>query len=138
MKKPSLSPRTTTLSVRLEPRTRFALELLARRRRSTITAVLEAAIDRIISDPEEGLFDTPAGERGKPENIVDKVWDTDDADRLVKLSMYFPRLLTFEQERLVKMIRENPRLWPAKGGPNFKAIREEWDDLRTEYLSPGG
>jgi len=80
----------------------------------------------------------PNGEGGKPESIMDRVWDPDDADRLVKLSMYFPRLLSFEEEKLMKAVRENPRLWPAKGGPNFRAIRDEWDDLKTEYLSRGG
>ena len=129
--------RTTTVSIRLKPRTRYALELLARKRHHSLTSVIEWALDRTINDPVEGLFDTPTGERGKPESIVDKVWDPDEADRLVKLSMYFPRLMSFEEEKLIEAIRENSRLWSAKDGPNFKAIRDQWPKLKSEYLTEG-
>jgi hypothetical protein len=136
MKKPphGSSSRTNTLSVRLQPRTRYALELLARRRHTTITGVLEAAIQRVIADPDEGLFDPPAGPRGKPESILEKVLDPVEADRLVKLAMNNPSLMNYDEERLWKTIRENSSLWIVKDRPDFKAIRERWPALSKQHF----
>ena len=127
------SRRTNTLSVRLHPRTRYALELLARQRRATVTSVLEAAIDRLVADPAEGLFEDD--KQGKRQSVLEHVWDTDEADRLVKLAMNYPNLLTYDEERAWKAIREEPSFWLGKERrPNFKAIRDRWSAIRRQYL----
>ena len=122
---------TIPISLRLSPRTYFGLTLLARKRHTTLTAAVELAVTRAIADEVDGLVER----RGKETvNILDQTWDTDEADRLVKLAMAYPALLRFDEDRLWKAIVENAAFWIAKGRPNFVAIRDRWPALKAHYL----
>ncbi len=70
-----------------------------------------------------------------------KLWDVDDADRFAKLALSYPDLLTHEEQKRWKLIRENGYLW--KGNRRnagrkwtwqveedslcFDRLREYWD-----------
>jgi hypothetical protein len=42
------------------------------------------------------------------------LWDLDEADRIVRLAMTYPDLLTHEEQMVWKLIRENGSLWKGK------------------------
>ena len=54
-KKSAGPSRTVAVSLRLSPRIHFGLDLLARKRHTTLTSVVEWAVSRAISDETEGL-----------------------------------------------------------------------------------
>ena len=132
-KKRDPAAKSTVVTVRLDPRMRYGLDLLARKRLRTMTSVIEWALSRAIEDKENGLFGPPSNDpSGKPQNLLDEVWDPDESDRFVKLALREPRLLRFEEEQLWKAIRENSEFWRG-GKPNYPAIRQRWDKLKSEF-----
>jgi len=95
--------RTETVTIRLDPKLRYLTELAARRQRRTVSSFIEWAIEHAL--PAVRL------EEGPPE-VTDLdlasviLWDPDEADRLAKLALYYPGLLTYEEEVLWKLIQE--------------------------------
>lgn len=133
MKKQAESARKSTVfTLRLEPKLRFALDLLARKRHRTMTSVIEWALHKAIEDQDSGLFIRNALD-DSTKNILDDVWDTEPADRFIKLAMNYPSLLTFDEDRLWKVIREDEELCRAGMFPNYPAIREQWEKLKVDF-----
>ena len=126
--------KTATVTVRLSPKHRFALDLLARVKRQTVSAVIEELIrDRVgealkavgpkpQSRPEKlarALLDT--GEVGE---LLLHVWDPREPDRFLNLAMTAPGLLTEEEELLWRLIQESSL--HRKGEPDRERLREHW------------
>jgi hypothetical protein len=126
--------KTIGVSLRLMPRTHHGLDLLARKRHTTLTSVVEWAVIRAINDALEGLVEKSGDQ---VVNILDQTWDPEEADRFVKLARGYPALLRFEEDRMWKAIREDPKLWTERTGPRIAAIREQWPSLRRQYLMKG-
>ena len=100
--------RTETVTIRLDPKLRYLTELAARKQRRTVSSFIEWAIERALSNVilEEG-----------PHGAIDVdlasafLWDPLEADRFAKLALYYPGLLTYEEEVLWKLIQECDALW---------------------------
>jgi hypothetical protein len=107
------------------------MTLLARKRRTTVTSVVEWAVMKALASDVDGLVEMHGD---KAVNVLDQVWDPDTADRFVKLALGFPALLRFEEDQLWKAIRENKMFWVGENRPNFKAIRDHWSSLEAKYL----
>lgn len=125
--------RSEVVTVRLDPKLRFAAELAARKQRRTLSSFVEWAV-------EEAIKKVFTGDSQTIEMIVSRIWDVEDADRFVKLALDSPELLTFDEERLWKIISEKACFWYQDwdhGGGweltenhlNFKEIRENWPIL---------
>lgn len=97
------SGKTESLTVRLDPKIRYGLELLARKQRRTLSSVVEWALHKAIYDKTEGLYD----EQGGDANLLDFLWDVEEADRHYHMAIIRPALQNFEEERLVKLIAES-------------------------------
>lgn len=102
--------RSETVTVRLDPKLRYMAELASRKQRRTLSSFIEWAIEEIL---ETLPMEVPLGDRGAVA-LADEasyLWDVDDADRLAKLALRYPDLLTHEEQVLWKLIRENGFLW---------------------------
>lgn len=110
---PSRPNKTESVTLRFEQRLRFGLELLSRRQRRKMTSVIEWMVEKQLVDPDNGLMVTDP-KTGKPCSLLTLVWDPMEADRLVKLALFDPGLLSFEEQMLWKVISEDPRLWKQK------------------------
>src|SRR5438309_11403225 len=95
------SKRSETVTVRLDPKLRYLTELAARKQRRTASSFIEWAIEQALSQVEldDKTHDTVTSEAGL-------LWDTDEAERLVKLGLCYPALLTYDEQLLWKLIRE--------------------------------
>jgi hypothetical protein len=82
------SRKTESLTVRLSPRVKFGLELLARKQHRTLAGVVEWAIDMGMSDPDNGIPD------------LDELWSPLAGERLKNLKDAHPNLLSYEEELL--------------------------------------
>lgn len=80
--------RSETVTVRLNPELRFLAEVAARKQHRTLSSFIEWAVQ----EATEGV--SPA------------LWDVDEADRFINMAINEPTLLTFEEQRIWKMVKE--------------------------------
>jgi len=100
--------RSETVTIRLDPKLRYLTELAARRQRRTVSSFIEWAIEKTLS-----LVILDEGTQGASDLELASVvlWDPDEADRLAKLGLYYPDLLTYDEQVLWKLIQECEVLW---------------------------
>lgn len=134
--------RSEIVTVRLDPKLRYLAELASLKQRRTLSSFIEWAIEDCLSrvilkeaagkDPEQSVSD-----------VASQLWDVDEADRFVKLALRFPDLLTHDEQKLWKLIRETEDLWMVKinivtraescdfdeESFRFERLRESWDDF---------
>ena len=112
--------RSETVTVRLDPKLRFAAELAARKHRRTLSSFIEWAVEESVQNVcLDGLKATAY-------DAIDLVWDVDESDRFVKLALYYPNLLTHDEEVLWKLICENGYLWKGYYRDNKLRGVSEW------------
>ncbi len=131
--------RSETVTVRLDPKLRFAAELAARKHRRTLSSFIEWAVEESVKNV---YLD---GVKATAYSAIDLAWDVDESDKFVKMALYYPNLLTHEEDVLWKLIRENGYLWKGYyrdnklramgewtweidlGLINFERLRENWE-----------
>lgn len=126
-RKPSLD-KADRLALRINARDKFALELLAQKKGTTVTALVmefirkplekELTVTRNLNGNEETLY------------IPDEVYDPLLPDRTVKLAQVAPELLSDNEKVIWKVIQENPA-YMLDGVPRLKAIRERWESIKS-------
>jgi hypothetical protein len=128
--------RSETVTVRLDPKLRYLADLAARLHRRTISSFIEWAI-------EEVLKEEAVRPKGMPGLVIgnhtlssegDYLWDVEEPDRLAKLAMKYPHLLTHEEQRWWKVVMEEPRFWAGDGTDEkslqLKKLRKSWEDVK--------
>jgi hypothetical protein len=116
--------RSEIVQTRLNPKMRFAAEIMARYERRTVSSLLEGLIEQTIKD-----YRIPAmigekaqanllfyGGEAEPQKtslkfLLDDIWTIEEADRFASFAMCFPDLLTEEEERLWNLIVQTPYFW---------------------------
>ena len=116
------------LGLRISAKDKFALELLALKKGTTVSAlVMEAVRDPLVN----GLTTTArVGGEEKVVYIPDEAYDPLVPDRTVKLAMVAPDLLSDREQVIWKVIQEDPA-YIGEEGPNYKAIRDRWDSIES-------
>src|SRR5262249_43228067 len=95
--------RTETVTIRLDPKLRYLTELAARRQRRTVSSFIEWAIEKALSLVilDEGT------QRAIDLDLASAIlWDPHEVDRLAKLALYYPDLLTYDEEVLWTLLEE--------------------------------
>jgi uncharacterized protein (DUF1778 family) len=136
--------RSEIITVRLDPRTKYLAELAARRQRRTLSSFIEWAV-------EQSLLQVPLAEHRQGEVLTVqeadqrfKLWDPLEPDRLLRLAMSRPELLTIEEEKIWKVVREAGYLWKGiftgdppgwgyiaeKNALDWDLLRQTWDVIR--------
>lgn len=110
-----------TLTIRIDDRSRYALDLLGRLKRRSVSELvlgeIREVIDKELPKPEVD---------GKRVPLMDAVWDAFEQDRMVKLAMAAPELLNDDEQKLWRVISEDQAYVPKRGKPDFAAIRRDW------------
>ena len=133
--------RSETVTVRLDPRLRFAADLVARKHRRTLSSFIEWAVEETLKSVELAP--------GNPEHLkkgidaANQVWDVDDADRFAKMAMNYPNLLNHNEEKVFKIAKEHGYFWRGKKGKDgewvwktlyenfiFERFREAWETVQ--------
>lgn len=119
---------SVNLSLRLDPRTKYLIDLLARQQKRTITGVIEWAIEQAGA---ETIFD---GELGNTFlDVIDSLCSTDESIRLAQLARSRPDLLSYEEMRIWETIQASPCFWYDDGSGEPKlaggTLQEHWDSL---------
>jgi hypothetical protein len=137
--------RSETVTIRLDPKLRYLTELAARKQRRTVSSfiewAIESALDKIVleeakynEDPR--VFEVTLGKR------AEALWDIDEADRLAKLGLHYPELLTHDEQVLWKLVKESGWVWQGwqdrgewywevkEDSLLFQRLRENWDKFK--------
>ncbi len=114
--------RSETVTVRLEPKLRYFAEIAARKQRRTLSSFIEWAIQEEL---EKVYIEESSGLDSRGTTVADtmhNLWDVEEQTRFIKLGLFFPDLMTHEEQILWKLIRENGAVWRGwHDGPN-----KEW------------
>lgn len=128
---------TVNVSFRLDPKTKYLVDLLARHQKRTITGVIEWALERAAgqenirgdSDIKETFGDA-----------IDFLWSTDEATRLVNLATYKSSLLDYDELRMWETILVTDEFWKDfetidRGQSSFRNIdlamlQKHWNLLK--------
>lgn len=125
------APKTEALSIRIDPRLRFGLELMARQQRRSVTGVVEWAIDVALnSEPAAEVW---GREPVSFAELLRVVWHPNEAERLVNLAQNFPGLLTYEESRMWEVINRSPDFWDDPDSPHRSVQRDvlfdQWEKV---------
>jgi predicted transcriptional regulator len=91
--------RTAAVSIRLDPKLRYLLDIAARAHRRTISGFIDWAISEQIKYVHVGRD----GRRRSVAEVADTLWSTDPDERFRLLATQYPELLIYdEQVRLKK------------------------------------
>lgn len=127
-KKSKKASTSITLSLRLDPRSKYLIDLLARHQKRTITGVIEWAVERAGA---EAIFDNDRGTSFL--DVIDLLWSTDESVRLANLAIARPDLLTYDELRIWETIKASPALWNTSGQLSYSTLQKEWGNL-LEYV----
>lgn len=135
-------------SLRLTPRMRFGLELLARKWGTNVAAVVTVSVEQMFNSDSMGLRLPPRG-RDEPVIAVDFVWSPHEHERFARLGEYFPELLSDGERYLWRMIEEDPRYWKRESVPvqgsrgkkmlinvDLEKLEADWSKLKARAGIP--
>ncbi len=138
--------RSETVTVRLDPKLRYLAELAARKQRRTVSSFIEWAVEQSMKDVILKLtfsFDGPDDDEGVATTLQSKandLWDVDPAERLARLAITLPEMLTHDEQLLWKQIEDSGLL--SKGwipsrieGQIYHPGRPDWRWLKKEGFS---
>jgi len=93
------------VTVRLDPKLFYGLNLLCRKQRRSISTVLTWVFEKMFESPKDGPVEINSS--GKVVNLLDLLWDSDPGKRLNLLVALKPELLTYEEEKYLKDLKKN-------------------------------
>lgn len=107
------------VTVALDEKTRFAVELAARNQRRTVSNLIGEAIQSYLPTLNftEGNRVTPLME------VVDEVWSPMTSTRFAFMADRLPYLLTFEEQILWQLIQQDASLW--RTGPRGEMLSRD-------------
>ena len=118
------------LSLRIPGEDKYALELLAKKRNTTISSLLMDLIrDQLTHELTVPI--SSGDKRGKRAYLPKETYDPLYVDRFVKLACLSTDFLSDEERIIWKVIKEEPYYWSVDE-PNFKEIREDWDKIKKQ------
>lgn len=118
--------KTETLAIRLDPKSRYMLEIASRVQHRSLSSVVEWMINNSMKDicvDNETLL-----------SLQSSLWDVDESDRMIKLAFHYPSLLSFEDQKIWKLIRECGLLWKGEFTEHHNVKEWIWTVSETNLL----
>lgn len=130
------SPKKEVMSLRIEPKLRYLIDIAARIQRRNITNYVEWALEESLHSVYlENNFET-IDKASTLDFLKDRLWDINESKRFVTLAIHYPDLLTFEEQKLWDVITKHPYLYLKKcpgawidDNINFNALNDDWELL---------
>jgi predicted transcriptional regulator len=133
--------KSEVVTVRLDPKLKYLAELAARKHRRPLSSYIEWAVEQSLSrvwleEPFNGEEGVSVADAERAQHL----WDLDEPDRVVRLALNYPALLTHEEQLVWKLVREHGLVWKGRfPGPSADwtwEIKEGsviWDRLREHW-----
>ncbi|WP_443690687.1 hypothetical protein [Pseudomonas sp.] len=129
---------SVNVSLRIDPKIKFAIELLAREQKRSITGVIEWAVMQALQGQ---IVRTPSGNEITMLELMDLTWSPDEAERVTMLGIFSPHTLNHEETCIWTVIRssgiflrgENPdaRGMATTYVPKMNFIKTVWPLLKA-------
>lgn len=103
--------KSAVLTLRITPKVRYGLELMARVHRETIPEVVARAISEIFAAEEGGLFVFTDDDGEHPKNLLNLVWAERPSDQLINLALRYPSVMSRAETATWHRILETPKYW---------------------------
>lgn len=134
MARPRLAnPRSVLIALRVTPRVRYGLELLARRQRCSMSEIVLQAVDARLDDVRVGLRLVARGER-QPTLVLDRVWSPHEWERISRVALFYPELLQDNERYLWRRIQESAAYWKRSPVPKHPAVDDlNWDVVARDW-----
>ena len=120
-----------TLTIRISPKSKFVMELLARKQRRTVSAVIEwlamQAADEAFSESVE--FIENGVTRTVKRSLSDLLWDVDEVHRLINLAGLAPELMTYDEELIWSTIKNETGFWVENARELFLPVKDGETDM---------
>ena len=130
-KKGNKLTRSEIVTVRLDPKLKYGMELAARRQRRTVSGYIEWAVERSLSEVAETAR---AGQRVSIRDILDVVWSPLPHFRFLHLAEMFPQLMSIEEEIIWNTIQRSDVFWFEDDlGPDGGKMRQLEPDMVDEF-----
>ena len=130
---------TISVSLRIDPKIKFAIDLLAREQKRTITGVLEWSVMQSIRnhrvlgragewDQDLSLFE-----------YLEMTWSPIEAHRVAALGAIRPQLLTYEESCIFEVIRSIPQIYthapPGVDLINYEMLDVYWPLIKERAIT---
>jgi len=92
------------ICLRLYPKMHYGIMLMGRMQKRSMTSFLQVQLQRLLDDPHNGLIEEDHT-NGKILNLLDILWEKNEFDRLVRLSIIKPQWMTEQEESLINFIK---------------------------------
>lgn len=115
--------KTQAVSVRIDPVVKYALDLMARAQRRSVSSVIEWAV--IEAAKTTRLGGAEHTEIDSIKALADHTYSPNEIERVVWLGICTPDLLDFDERRIWTVIRLTPELWIK---PNWHRIMQRPND----------
>src|SRR3990167_4366610 len=146
-KKSSQLVRTERLHVRLSPKVRFGLEILARQSRCSFSDIIAQLIQNSLQKTVVNISSVPplsinpgthdhCAKRGVSlANAIQHVWHDEEVERFVGFALNFPQLLTGAEKELWNLIKHNRYFWeiPKKQDVSRQARKLNGNNVRKYW-----
>lgn len=87
---------TVSIGLRVDPKTKFAMDMMSRKHLRSLTATIEWAIAQAIAREESGRPGLSFAD------LVSLAWSVDEQERLLNMHKHCPELLSFDEEVAVR------------------------------------
>lgn len=105
MARPKKAEQTTiNVSLRIDPKIRYAIDLLAREQKRSITGVIEWSVLQALKAQE---VTSPAGNTLSLYELMDLTWSPDEAERITALGVFSPHTLNHEESCIWSLIKSS-------------------------------
>jgi hypothetical protein len=111
--------KSASITVRLDPKLKYGLEILARKQYRNLSSLVEWALNKALNDPNDGL------------PFLNEIWDFDETDRFINLANHSPELLTFDEQKLWRLLKDYCEEYSYQRGSyiDIEKARTNWKIL---------
>ncbi|WP_449434303.1 hypothetical protein [Pseudomonas putida] len=104
---------TVNVGIRIDPKIKFALDVMGRLQKRSLTAVIEWSISQAIAQQSIDY------DGNNLASALEKIWSTDESVRLVNMAKYLPEALTYDEMRIWETIKISALFWNAYPDGSF-------------------
>lgn len=133
-KKVTGSKKTDALTLRLDPKHKYLIELTSRLDRKSITGVIETAIQRLANTRKLEI----TGRETSLWVAIDYLWSPDEVERVMALAQHAPFLLTHEESCIRTVVFDASEIffncYPVDGKENLEYRQYAVDQFQGIFL----
>lgn len=140
--------RSETVTVRLDPKLNYLCELAARTQRRTKSSFIEWSIAHALGAVPLPEVTDWGNDPVMVKDWGQKLWQVDEADRVMMLALHAPALLTHDEQLIWRTVREWGYFWIGRYDKHnkwawitdqenlrFDEVRKHWDNIRLVAMN---